>query len=78
MSATIRPPAVVVVGGEAGIGKTRLVAEMAADPQLAGRLLLTGVCRRIREPFPLGPVVEALRGTGCFGAWPTCSTPSAR
>ncbi|WP_218107602.1 helix-turn-helix transcriptional regulator [Micromonospora peucetia] len=64
VSAVTRPPAVVVVEGEAGIGKSRLVAEMAAHPELAGRLLLTGACRRIREPFPLGPVVEALRGTG--------------
>ncbi|MFC7714526.1 AAA family ATPase [Nonomuraea recticatena] len=64
MSTVTRPPAVVVVEGEAGIGKTRLVTEMAVHPELAGRLLLTGACRRIREPFPLGPVVEALRGTG--------------
>ncbi|OLF05168.1 helix-turn-helix transcriptional regulator [Actinophytocola xinjiangensis] len=63
-SAVVGPPAVVVVEGEAGIGKTRLVAELAAHPDLAGRPVLTGSCRRIREPFPLGPVVEALRGVG--------------
>lgn len=63
-SAIGHPPAVVVVEGEAGIGKTRLVAELAAHPDTAGRPVLTGACRRIREPFPLGPVVEALRGVG--------------
>ncbi|MEV4752503.1 AAA family ATPase [Streptosporangium sp. NPDC049248] len=64
VTAMSRPPAVVVLEGEAGIGKTRLVTEMAAHPDAAGRLFLVGGARRIREPFPLGPVVEALRGTG--------------
>ncbi|GAA3512888.1 LuxR family transcriptional regulator [Streptosporangium album] len=63
VAAVSRPPAVVVVEGEAGIGKTRLVTEMAAHADVAGRLLISGACRRIREPFPLGPIVEALRGT---------------
>ncbi|WP_433221357.1 helix-turn-helix transcriptional regulator [Microtetraspora malaysiensis] len=57
-----RPPAVAVVEGEAGIGKTRLVTELAS--LLDGPLVLTGGCGHIREPFPLGPVLEALRGTG--------------
>ncbi|WP_327085273.1 LuxR C-terminal-related transcriptional regulator [Nonomuraea sp. NBC_01738] len=64
VAAVTRPPAVVVIEGEAGIGKTRLLAEMAAHPELAGRPLLSGGARRIREPFPLGPLVEALRGAG--------------
>ncbi|MCP2341181.1 ATP-binding protein [Actinomadura rupiterrae] len=64
VAAVCRAPAVVVVTGEAGIGKTRLVAEMAASPELSGRRMLMGTCRRIREPFPLGPIVEALRDTG--------------
>ncbi|MFC5183247.1 helix-turn-helix transcriptional regulator [Actinomadura harenae] len=63
VGAVARAPAVVVVTGEAGIGKTRLVAEMAGRPELRGRRVLTGTCRRIREPFPLGPIVEALRDT---------------
>ncbi|WP_219510313.1 helix-turn-helix transcriptional regulator [Nonomuraea ceibae] len=61
-AAVSRPPAVVVLEGEAGIGKSRLLAELAARPETAGRLLLRGGARRIREPFPLGPLVEALRG----------------
>ena len=63
VAAVSGPPAVVVVEGEAGIGKTRLVAEMSAQVWQADRPVLTGACRRIREPFPLGPIVEALRGT---------------
>ncbi|MFI7423227.1 AAA family ATPase [Nonomuraea sp. NPDC049684] len=64
VAAVSRPPAVVVLEGEAGIGKSRLLAELAALPVMAGRLLLRGGARRIREPFPLGPLIEALRGTG--------------
>lgn len=55
-----RAPAVAVVQGEAGIGKTRLLAELAARPEFTGRRWLTGGCRKVREPFPLGPMIEAL------------------
>src|SRR5262245_2109043 len=57
-------PAVVVLEGEAGIGKTRLVSELRVRPELATHQILVGACRRIREPFPLGPVIESLRGLG--------------
>jgi DNA-binding NarL/FixJ family response regulator len=58
------PPAVAVVEGEAGVGKTRLVEELLASPELSGSRRLVGRCRQIREPFPLGAVVEAVRGLG--------------
>jgi DNA-binding CsgD family transcriptional regulator len=57
-------PSVVVVEGEAGMGKTRLVAELFAHPDVAARSAVSGACRPIREPFPLGPIVEAMRGSG--------------
>lgn len=59
-------PAVALVEGEAGIGKTRLVRELLAAPALAGRVVLAGGCHPMREPFPYGPVLELLRqiGTG--------------
>jgi len=56
-----RHPAFSVVEGEAGIGKTRLLAELRDRPELEGHRFLVGGCRQIREPFPLGPVVDALR-----------------
>jgi DNA-binding CsgD family transcriptional regulator len=58
------PPSVVVVEGEAGVGKTRLVGELLARPELSGSRRLVGRCRQIREPFPLGAVIEALRDVG--------------
>lgn len=58
-----RPPAVVVIEGESGVGKTRLVAELwAGTTETTGHRHTMGACRRIREPFPLGPVLEAVRG----------------
>ncbi|MFF2748545.1 ATP-binding protein [Kitasatospora sp. NPDC058048] len=64
--AMLRPPAVVLVEGEAGLGKSRLVAEAAAGAAAAGRLVLTGFCHPLREPLAFGPVVDALRGVGPF------------
>lgn len=58
----VASPAVAVVEGEAGIGKTRLITELAARPELSRRRFVMGECGRVREPFPLGPVIEALRG----------------
>ncbi len=62
VGAATAPPAVAVVEGEAGIGKTRLVSEVLSDPALGGRRVLSGHCHRLREPFPLGPLIEALAG----------------
>ncbi|WP_261808819.1 LuxR family transcriptional regulator [Nonomuraea sp. C10] len=55
-------PSVAVIEGEAGIGKSRLAAELLGDTAVAGMRVLSGSCVQIREPFPLGPIVEALRG----------------
>ena len=62
LTAALTPPAVVVVEGEAGVGKTRLVRELLARPELRGRRALVGYCQPLREPFPFGPVIDALRG----------------
>src|SRR5262249_43345908 len=57
-------PVVAVIEGEAGVGKTRLVEELLARPELSGSRRLVGWSRQIREPFPLGAVIEAVRGLG--------------
>src|SRR6266545_4704297 len=55
-------PAVVLVGGEAGIGKTRLMAELADRRRAVGARVLVGGCLSIGgDGLPYAPVVEALR-----------------
>jgi predicted ATPase len=55
-------PAVVLIGGEAGVGKTRLVAELVAAGSAAGFCVLTGQCIELgAEGLPLAPLVDALR-----------------
>jgi DNA-binding SARP family transcriptional activator/tetratricopeptide (TPR) repeat protein len=50
----------VVMGGEAGIGKTRLASELAADVHEQGALVLYGRCDE-GLAVPYQPFVEALR-----------------
>lgn len=57
-------PAVALVEGDPGIGKSRLVTEALSAPQFAERLVLQGACQPLREPFPFGPVVDLLRVAG--------------
>jgi DNA-binding CsgD family transcriptional regulator len=64
LAAIRRPPAVVVVEGEAGIGKSRLAHEASTLLTNEGHRVLTGSCHPLREPFPYGPVVDALRKAG--------------
>jgi DNA-binding CsgD family transcriptional regulator len=55
-------PAVVLVGGEAGIGKTRLVAELADRRRVEGARVLAGGCLPAGgDGLPYAPIVEALR-----------------
>jgi len=55
-------PAFVLIFGEAGVGKTRLVSELAARASGAGFLVLTGQCVELgAEGLPLAPLVDALR-----------------
>ncbi|MDQ2689905.1 MAG: AAA family ATPase, partial [Chloroflexota bacterium] len=54
----------VLVDGEAGIGKTRLVHELQAAARESGAIVLRGGCVRLGrdDGLPFAPVVEALRG----------------
>jgi DNA-binding CsgD family transcriptional regulator len=49
----------VVVTGEAGIGKSRLVAELAYEVHQDGATVLHGVCRQ-EGPLPFEPIIEAI------------------
>ncbi|HKO28867.1 MAG TPA: AAA family ATPase, partial [Solirubrobacteraceae bacterium] len=61
-SAVAGEPAIVLVGGEAGVGKTRLVEEAADRARAGGARVLTGSCIELGgEGLPLSPVVDALR-----------------
>jgi class 3 adenylate cyclase len=50
----------VAVGGEAGIGKTRLATELARRAQRLGWAVLWGACSEAELPLPYLPLVEAL------------------
>ncbi|MBT2481982.1 LuxR family transcriptional regulator [Streptomyces sp. ISL-94] len=71
----LRPPAVILVEGEAGIGKTRLLADALHSPELSGTTKLTAQCQYLREPLAFAPVVDALRSLG--DALPTNLSPVA-
>jgi DNA-binding CsgD family transcriptional regulator/tetratricopeptide (TPR) repeat protein len=56
-------PLVAVIGGEAGVGKTRLAEELAATANEQGVRVLRGGCVPLgEEGLPFAPVTEALRG----------------
>jgi predicted ATPase len=55
-------PAVVLVGGEAGVGKTRLLAELAAGCAVDGTRVLSGGCVPVGgSALPYASIVEVLR-----------------
>jgi len=54
--------AFALIGGEAGVGKTRLVGELAGQASDAGFMVLVGHCIELgAEGLPLAPLVDALR-----------------
>jgi class 3 adenylate cyclase len=50
----------VALGGEAGMGKTRLARELAQRAERLGWTVLWGGCSEVELPIPYLPVVEAL------------------
>ncbi|WP_413966536.1 AAA family ATPase [Actinacidiphila polyblastidii] len=55
------PPALVLIEGEAGIGKSRLVRESLGRSAAEGPRHLVAMCPPFREALTLGPVVDAVR-----------------
>ncbi|HEV2754655.1 MAG TPA: AAA family ATPase [Actinomycetota bacterium] len=50
----------VVIGGEPGVGKTRLAEELIRDADAHGFRTVTGRCYEMESPSPYGPFVEVL------------------
>ncbi|GAB2446193.1 helix-turn-helix transcriptional regulator [Streptosporangium sandarakinum] len=53
---------VALIGGDAGIGKTRLVTELAERAEAAGFAVLVGQCAELGDALPYLPLADALRG----------------
>jgi predicted ATPase len=55
-------PAAVVIGGEAGIGKSRLIGEFAAGAATSGARVLAGGCLDLgTDGLPFAPFAAMLR-----------------
>ena len=55
-------PSVVLIGGEAGVGKSRLVSEFTARARAAGVRVLSGSCVELgTDGLPFAPFTTVLR-----------------
>jgi DNA-binding CsgD family transcriptional regulator len=54
-------PVVTLISGDAGVGKTRLVAELASLARGRGFTVLSGRCAEIGDAVPYLPLADALR-----------------
>jgi DNA-binding CsgD family transcriptional regulator len=52
---------VLLVSGDAGVGKTRLLTELAAEAAHRGFMILSGRCAELAETVPYLPLADALR-----------------
>ncbi|MGC4942053.1 helix-turn-helix transcriptional regulator [Kribbella sp. DT2] len=62
-AALAEAPALVLVEGEAGIGKSRLLQEWLAQAPGRRHRALLSMCPPLRESLTLGPIVDAFLGT---------------
>ena len=70
-------PQALLVGGDAGIGKTSFVAAVSSRARDQAFTVLTGHCLDIETGDPLAPLREALRGA-LAGRRPETLPPVAR
>ncbi len=54
-------PAQALIGGDAGVGKTRLVMELEAAAASRGFTVLSGRCAELGDSIPYLPLADALR-----------------
>jgi DNA-binding CsgD family transcriptional regulator len=54
-------PAHALIGGDAGVGKTRLVTELAGQAAARGFMVLSGRCAELGDSIPYLPLADALR-----------------
>jgi DNA-binding CsgD family transcriptional regulator len=54
-------PVVLLVSGDAGVGKTRLLSELAAGAASRGFTVLSGRCAELADSVPYLPLADALR-----------------
>lgn len=71
--------AVVLISGDAGVGKSALIAEIARDAGAAGAVVLSGGCYDLTTTPPYGPWLEVARTyrRGQDGVMPPASLSSA-
>jgi DNA-binding CsgD family transcriptional regulator len=60
-AAAASEPAQALVSGDAGVGKTRLVAELAGAAAERGFTVLSGRCAELGDSIPYLPLADALR-----------------
>jgi DNA-binding CsgD family transcriptional regulator len=59
---------VLLVSGDAGVGKTRLVTEFSAEAAGRGFTVLSGRCAELADTVPYLPLADALRGAATGSA----------
>jgi DNA-binding CsgD family transcriptional regulator len=60
-AAAVGQPVVALVSGDAGVGKTRLVTELAHGARERGFTVLVGRCAELADTVPYLPLADALR-----------------
>src|SRR5579859_7825455 len=66
--ATAEEPMVALVSGDAGMGKTRLVAELAKVAAARGFTVLSGRCAELGDSVPYLPLADALHSAAATPA----------